>query len=61
MELQKLIKLNELYRTKADIQAERGNFEEAKAYDDLAHAIDLQILDAMVDEQNARIKLAIVA
>lgn len=59
--MEKLISLHSHYKLLADIQAERGNFEEAKAYDDLAHAIDLQILDLMVDEQNARIKLSIVA
>jgi hypothetical protein len=56
-----LINLHNHYKVLADIQAERGNFEEAKAYDDLAHGIDLAILDLMVDEQNVRIKLAIVA
>ena len=56
-----LINLHNHYKVLADIQAERGNFEEAKAYDDLAYGIDLAILDLMVDEQNARIKLSIVA
>jgi hypothetical protein len=54
----KLINLHSHYKVLADIQAERGNFEEAKAYDDLARAIDLQIIDLMVDEQNQRIKTA---
>ena len=55
-----LINLHSHYKLLADIQAERGNFEEAKAYDDLARAIDLQILDLMVEEQNARISQSII-
>ena len=55
-----LINLHSHYRVLADIQAERGNFEEAKAYDDLARAIDLQILDLMVEEQETRVNLAII-
>ena len=60
MKMEKLINLHGHYKLLADIQAERGNFEEAKAYDDLAHAIDLQILDLMVDQANERINQATV-
>jgi hypothetical protein len=55
-----LINLLGHYKLLGDIQAERGNFEEAKAYDDLARAIDLQILDIMTQEQETRVNLAII-
>jgi hypothetical protein len=58
--MEKLISLHSHYKLLADIQAERGNFEEAKAYDDLARAIDLQILDIMTQEQETRVNLAII-
>jgi hypothetical protein len=56
-----LIDLYEHYKLKANIQHELGNFEEAKAYDDLAQTIDLQILDLMVAESETRIKTALIA
>lgn len=55
-----LINLHNHYRVLADIQWERGNFSEAKAYDDLAQGIDLQILDLMVDQANERISQATI-
>jgi len=58
--MDKLINLHAHYKLLADIQAERGNFEEAKDYDDLARAIDLQILDLMTQEQETRVNLAII-
>lgn len=58
--MEKLINLHNHYKLLGDIQAERGNFEEAKAYDDLARAIDLQILDLMTQEQETRVNLAII-
>jgi len=60
MKMDKLINLHAHYKLLADIQAERGNFEEAKDYDDLARAIDLQILDLMTQEQETRVNLAII-
>jgi hypothetical protein len=61
MELQRLINLQAHYKLKADIQHEQGNFDESKAYDDLAKALDEQILDLLVEAQELRVKLAIVA
>ena len=55
-----LINLHSHYRVLGDIQHERGNFSEARAYDDLAQAIDLQILDLMVDQANERISQATI-
>lgn len=61
MNLEQLKALQAHYKLRADFQHERGNFVEAEAYDDLARALDAQILDLMVQEQEERVKSALVA
>lgn len=57
---QNLIDLFNHYKLKADLQHELGNFEEAKAYDELAAAIDSNILDLMVREQESSVNNATI-
>lgn len=57
---QNLIDLFNHYKLKADLQHSMGNFEEAKAYDELAAAIDSNILDLMVQEQENSINQAYI-
>jgi hypothetical protein len=60
MELQKLIALQAHYKAQATFWHNRGADDESKAYDDLARALDAQILDLMVAEQEAHVSAAIV-
>lgn len=57
---EQLDRLQKHYKTLADIQHERGNFSEAEIYDELAQAVDMQILDLMVDQANERIGQATI-
>lgn len=61
MDKQKLIELHAHYKLRADIQHELGNFGEAAAYDDLAKAVDMQILELMVREQEDSVRAAVIA
>jgi hypothetical protein len=61
MELQKLITLQAHYKAQATFWFNRGAKDEAASYDDLAAALDAQILELMVKEQEARVSAALVA
>ncbi len=62
MTIVKLKALHDHYKSLASVQAELWgpDCQEVKAYDELARAVDIQILDLLVLDQEARVKAATI-
>jgi hypothetical protein len=60
-QLQKLITLQEHYKSRADFQWNRGNKDAAAMFDSLANDLNDAVLDLMVAVQEASVNAALVA
>lgn len=60
MNKEQMITLQAHYKSQATFWYNRGDYDAALAYDDLASAIDAQILDIMILEQEFNIKQATI-